>query len=43
MNEHDYDKLTIGQIEKMIENGEICDSDVAEFYNNEWWDDHHDK
>mgnify|MGYP003660539364 CR=1 FL=1 len=34
-----FDKYTIKEIHKMINEGIITNKEVIRFYNNEWWDD----
>ena len=36
--EIDFDEYTIAEIKHLIACGSIQESDVIDFYNNEWWD-----
>lgn len=38
MNEYDLDRLTLEEINKLIDKGIIDPSYPKEYYNNEWWD-----
>ena len=34
-----FDLYSINEIKELIKNGEILESDVSSFYNNQWWAD----